>query len=85
MSHCKNCKYWGEPLERGPKEIRRCRYAEQLHDSLERIWLCGTDGEFTCRLTSESLAFSQNDWDYNGGLYTRADFGCVAFVEKGND
>ena len=37
------------------------------------------------RLTNDNLAYVKDTSDYNANLFTRADFGCVAFVEKGND
>ena len=78
MSHCKNCNYWevGESY----KEVNRCTYPKQLWDASE--WVEDYSGKIINELNKETLAFVQDASDYCADLFTRAEFGCVAFVEK---
>ena len=87
MNHCKNCKYWelGSCYDR-PKEVRRCSYPKQLWESTTWVKLEGTERPAVeYRLINDNLAYVKDTSDYQVDLYTRAEFGCVAFVEKGND
>ena len=93
MNHCKNCKYWEEetwPSDK-PKEVNRCAYPKQLWNASEWVELEDIDkfGREGVRVINElnknTLAFVQDGSDYKANLFTRAEFGCVAFMEKGND
>ena len=87
MSHCKNCKYWEPGAFYGiPKELGCCAYMKQLWKSTTSVKLEDTKRpSVEYRLTNDNLAYVKDTSDYNANLFTRADFGCVAFVEKGND
>ena len=90
MSHCKNCKYWEEAIWNSDrtKELNLCAYPKQLWDSTEWSKLEETDefGRKNIRTILPSrkdvLAFVQDGSDYKANLFTRAEFGCVAFVEN---
>ena len=90
MNHCKNCKYWEEepwPSDK-PKEVNRCAYPKQLWEStdwgeLEEIDEFGRENIRTILSSRKNtLAFVQDGSDYKANLFTRAEFGCVAFMEK---
>ena len=90
MSHCKDCKYWELetwPTEK-PNEVNRCAYPKQLWNASEWVELedvdeFGRDGiRVINELNKNTLAFVQDGSDYKANLYTRAEFGCVVFVEK---
>ena len=87
MNHCKNCKYWEQAAcYEIPNEIGRCAYPKQLWESTTWVKLEGTEQpNVAFKLINDNLAYVKDTSDYQADLYTRADFGCVAFVEKGND
>lgn len=84
MNHCKNCKYWETVSQYDiAKELGCCSYPKQLWDSTAWVTVEGTERpnvEF--RLTNDNLAYVKDTSDYQADLFTRAEFGCVAFVEK---
>ena len=87
MSHCKNCRYWEEDeyLRYGAQtEVKCCTKAESLGDASH--WVELDHERPSLRVLKESykdtLFFVKRDSYIDHVLYTRAEFGCVAFVEK---
>ena len=85
MNHCKDCKYWELetwPTEK-PNEVNRCAYPKQLWESTTWVKLEGTEQpNVAFKLINDNLAYVKDTSDYQADLYTRAEFGCVAFVEN---
>ena len=82
MNHCKNCKYWNTHPWNDmyqPKGSHKCEYPKPIWNIPN--WI-ETNVRTLNEVDQDALAFSEGCYKAESALYTRAEFGCVAFVEK---
>lgn len=79
---CVNCKFWGkaDEYETGHSQgLGRCEYMPMLWNATE--WRENEEGRVFKDRYKDTLAFVQDGSDYSANLYTRPDFGCVAYLK----